>query len=143
MDFSDDSRSRQISEFLALIEFHSEASLLIKESAGLDDLILPELKRKGMVIASDWPEVVEAFARNRPVCLRLAGALTRELYDVIMQYNRRNGIVQVLDKATSELRSIQYDPQEIYLLVVADREDMSWASSTIELSETFELIARI
>ena len=138
-----DKRREKIVEFLALIEFQTETGLLIKESEGVDPLLDDELSQRGVVVAHDWPEVVEGFAKNQPVCLKLDSSLSRELYDIVMQYNRRKGVVQVLDQITNELRMVTFDPEMVYFLIVASPEDLKAIGATVDLMESFEFVGRV
>ena len=122
MQTSNNDSASMIVEFLAAIEQQTEAALFIaKESGGS---VGDAAAARGFVMTSRWKEALSALNEGRKVCLN-AGTISKEVYDLVRQYNDRQGMVQILDSETLELCSVHLAVESCRLLVLTTEPAMN------------------
>jgi len=127
----------KIKTFLSYIEPQKEAGLIIAADSG--SLIETEklLKKASFQEAKDPIEVINHLSEKSSVYVVLHAPLSKDFYDMIVQYTDRGGMIQLMDKSTMDFRSVQFDPKVSHLILVTLKENL------ISLEKTFPLRQKV
>lgn len=135
--------NQKLSEYLSYFLKQKEAGLvIIKDENQISDA-QDRIKLNGLALAKDWREVINKFRSNQSVCLELTADFSKETYDLIAQYSARSSAIQIMDRNSMKLNSIQFDPFKSHLLLIATEENLAKIEKNYSIKDRVGLVERI
>lgn len=113
--------NKKIQEIARIALELPEATLLIAEQAEQVAVAELQLAEIGVETASDWGELLTKLKDGQVVAYRLSSELAHEIEQLLAQYGRRNGRLQITDTQTLEYHSCQVDLAASGLILIAER----------------------
>lgn len=136
----DDSKGRtlalireRVSGYLGFLELEEEMGLIVLDHEELKETVVETLKRIEVREAHTWKEILDNFRAHRPTFFVVEEALSKEVYDIVAQYYKRPGTIQIMDRETMELQTVSFDKEEMSFLLVAT------ATTLAEIEEQFSI----
>ena len=108
----------KLQAYLACIELQEEVGLLLVEDEKFVRPVAKELERKRLRRSYSWKQLMDYLSRNEPTFMVLEQEVTKEVYDIVAQYYKRPGVVQIMDSETMDLEMIQFDKDQANLILV-------------------------
>lgn len=135
--------NEKIVNYLNVFKNQREAGLIVVEKTEHFEEIKNQINRQGFQVTNLWQETIEQLRNGNSICLELSSSISKELYDLIAQYSARNGAIQIMDNTTMKLKSIQFNPAECHLLLLALKQNLQEIEKTHSLKEKVGLVERI
>ncbi len=135
--------NEQLSTYLECLIKQKEAGLILVEDINNLVLIKESIAQRGFTLASSWQEILANFRIGNSVCLELPNVLSKELYDLIAQYSARESAIQIMDKDSMAVESIQFDPYKCHLLLLSSIQNIQEIEKTHSLKDKVGLVERI
>ena len=123
----------KLMQFLRFVDRQKEAAMLILDTPEKQQKAEQVLGDHGYSRAADWKEIFSHLTQEKSAYIVLSDRLPKELYDTIVQYTDRQGMIQIMDKKTMEYKTIQFDPRTVHLLVVVLMQDIEQIEKTYPL----------
>lgn len=89
-----------------------------------------QVRGHAILKADNWQDVLSRLEKNHSTYIILEENLPKELYDTLVQFNQRGGCVQMMDKNTLKLKTVQFDPSKTHLLLLASSKNLSEIEKT-------------
>lgn len=135
--------NEKLAEYLTYFLKQKEAGLIIIENENQLEEAKNQIGETDFAVTSLWQEVIDNFKNQKSVCLVLAENFSKEQYDLIAQYFARSGFIQIMDKKTMKLISIQFDSFKCHLLLLTSQNVLSEIEKNYSLKDKVGLIERI
>ena len=135
--------NEKLSEYLNHFTKQKEAGLVIVDNLESLNQIKNQISQHGFVVVNSWQDITEKFQNGYSVCLDLPLNLTKEFYDLIAQYSARDGVIQIMDKTSMKLSSIQFDPSNCHLLLLSSKQNLEEIEKKHSLKDKVGLVERI
>ena len=110
--------------FLSYVQGQKEAALVIANSTGAVSDAVQELTDAGYQRVDSALQVLKLLSEGVSVAALLTHPLSKEWYDIIVQYTDRGGMIQLMDKSTMEFISAQFDVRKTHFVIVVTAEDL-------------------
>lgn len=128
--------------YLGCLALQDEPGLIVVDHENLLEAILEVLKSCEMAAAWDWEEAFENLREGRSTFLVIEKEFPKELYDMIAQYYKRPGTMQIMDKRSMEIQRLSIDKEETTLLLVARAEDLKSVEKRYSIRDKVGLTER-
>lgn len=135
--------NNKLPQYLNYFQKQKEAGLIIVEDGNLLEEIKNNISQNGFNVTSSWREAVESIKNSSSTCLVIDINISKNDYDLIAQYFARTGAIQIMDKNTMELISVQFDPFQSHFLLLTDKDSLSNIEKTYSIKDKVGLIERI
>lgn len=135
--------NEKLSTYLNCFTKQKEAGLIIINNPGFIDEAKNQISHHGFTIANSWQEILEDFRDHHSVCIELTENLHKELYDLIAQYFVRTGAIQIMDKSSMKLESVQFDPAICHLLLITTKLNLHNIELKHSIKDKVGLIERL
>jgi len=135
-----DNTESMIDEFLSAFLCQTEAGLFIAESHEALSHLITVLKTNNFRFASDWKDIFERLNKGERVSVVLSEAPSKQILDIVRQYNDRQGMIQILNRETLDYSSAHIDVNVAKLLIIVSASEQSFAGG---LLSTVGMIARV
>ncbi len=132
--------NEKTSDFLRYFEQASECGALIVARERYDQA-LSAASDGGYCVTELYETAIAVLEGGKSVALRVDGELSKELYDLVRQYNHRRGLVQVVSREDLTPRLVQLNPAESRLLMVIPAEHE--AKNVTRYPELFDLLGMV
>ena len=113
-----------LDNFLSFFLKAREAGLIIAENRLQLAKVHSALGDAGLLLANSWRGTLRQLAMDSPVAALLSAPMPKEFFDVIQQYQRRAGMIQIMDRQSLDLTTVHCDPAFARLLLVVANEDL-------------------
>ena len=131
--------SQKISEFLKYLSAQKEAGLLIMEDEEKQTGIETILAQNNFKKSNSWPEMLQNLSQNQSTYIILSNVLPKELYDIIVQYSGRQGMIQIMDKEKMRLQTIQFDPLKAQLIILTSLANLKETEKKYQIKDKIGL----
>lgn len=125
MQEKENTTQKTIADFLKYAAGQGETTLVVLE----DESKLPEVESAmeagGHRKTENWKEVFSALKDSVSAYTVLGRELPKEMYDTIVQYSARKGMVQIMDKETMELETAQFNPEVSQFSILVSRKNLN------------------
>ena len=134
---------KKIEDFLSHVAMQKEAGLIILSDSASLETAEKVLKASHFKETTDALEALTNFGNGTSVYVILRSPIAKELYDVIVQYSDRGGMIQVMDKAVMKLHSFEFDPNICHLVLLVLKESLEMIEKTFAIREKVGMTEQI
>ena len=114
---------KSTNRYLEALPNSHQAALIVADSPRELSALADSLRQCGLIEAQDWLTAAEELQSGRSVFLALAGGTPEELDDLLIQYERRGGMLQIVDRASLQLFEYHYDPRFVSLVIISTKDE--------------------
>ena len=123
--------------FLEYFNKQPELGLVIIENKENILDLKDTLDKSGFKEVLNELEILNNLNEGFSLYTTLSSSISKEMYDLIAQYNSRLGMIQIMDKTTMNLRSIEFDPNNTHLVLVVSGNDLE------EIQKQFNILDKV
>ena len=116
--------SDPLSIFLSYFMKSREAGLLIAENRLQLAKAHAALNAQNIFFANSWQGALRQLALDEPVASLISYPFSREFYEIVQQYQRRAGMIQIMDRDTLDLITVHCNPHNARLLLVVEATEL-------------------
>lgn len=95
--------------------------------------VMELLRSLGINLAQSWRGVLHHLALNMPVAFLLDRSISQEEYDLILQYQEQQGLIQLTESRSGDLITIHCDPSKARLLLLVSDEELKTIEREYEI----------
>ena len=132
-----------VRSYLTALKRQPEAGLIIIEDDSLRTSLLSCLEKFGLKESQTWSEIMENLAKGENTFVQLEAPLDEELYEIIAQYYRRGGTIQMYRDDLRSVKRVDFEPFETHLLLVSDREALHQIEKEYSIRDKVGIIESI
>lgn len=113
---------QRVHDLIDHVQAQKESALILGTSVSISALenVVPN-----DFVKTELPlEAMSLLEQGSSVYMVLNSPLSKDTYDFIVQYGDRAGMIQIMDKKTMEYRTVQFNPYEAHLLLLAEVADI-------------------
>ena len=132
-----------------LVEFTAEqkkACLFIVNDEFSKHKLSNELQKLGLVKSQTWQEILSNLEQGLSNYFELKEShlpQAKTIYDLLVQFNERGGMIQLMDKATMKLESAQFVQGEISLVIIASDLVLQEFEKIMPFIDKFGMVERV
>ena len=131
--------AKRLSKFLGYFEGLPYLGLLVVREGSLEQ-IGGFLDKRRYSQSSSWEDLLANLALHQSTYIALESPISKELYDSIVQYAVRRGLIQIFDKHDARWKCALCDPAHTHLLLIAHERDLAALEPHYNFKEKVGLI---
>jgi hypothetical protein len=117
-----------------------EAGLFITNGKASTLKAMCYLEELGFARSQCWRDIVSNLEKEKSTYIVLQAPLSKELYDLIAQYYKRAGMIQIMDRETLVLSTTHFDPNKSNLLLIAEGNTLNKIESNFMIRDKVGLV---
>lgn len=135
--------NEKLSTYLSFLVKQKEAGLVIVYDPNIIEQVKNQIAQHNFVLTNSWQEILENFRNKKSICLTLGENISKELYDLIAQYSAREGSIQIMNKESMKLESVQSNPIICHLLILTSKQAIDEIEKNHSIKDKVGLIERL
>lgn len=123
----------KITTYLYYLTGQKSPGLIIYNSDDKLTELEGQVRGHAILKADNWQGVLSHLEKNHSAYIILKDNFPKELYDTLVQFDQRGGCVQIMDKDTFKLKTVQFDPDKTHLLLLASSKNLAEIEKTYNI----------